>query len=274
MKTESGELGASGETKPRGRGSWSLGRWLLLIVLVLAAHVVLIFAFGARKPVTPRAVTNVPKLELVANAPEVNLADGLGEWLMLNDPTLFALPSREGFAGTAWLEPPHVQFHRQEWTEPPRWLLLPARDLGGVFSQFMQTNRFATFQLELKPPPRFTVPLVPLEPKFAGTSTLRIEGDLARRPLLTPVKLPAWPYADVIAPSKVQVLVNAAGQVASAVLLLSNNSGEVHDAAADQRALELARAARFAPAPGLTIGNLIFDWCTVTPPATNAPVGL
>jgi hypothetical protein len=236
-----------------------LSRWLLLIVLVLAAHVVLIFMFGARKPETPRAVTNVPELKL---------ANGSSEWLMLNDPTLFALPSREGFAGPAWLEPPHVQFHRQEWTEPPRWLQLPAGELGGVFSQFMETNHFATYQFELKPPPQFTVPLVPLEPKFAEISTFRVEGDLARRPLLTPSALSSWPYTDVLKPSKLQVLVNAAGDVVSVVLL--SPSGY---AAADQRALELARAARFAPAPGLTIGKLIFDWCTVAPPATNAPAG-
>ena len=255
---------ASGEARPHGKGKWPLSRWLMLIVLVLAAHVVLIFAFGGRKPATPRAVTNVPALAL---------ANGSNEWLILNDPTLFALPSREGFAA-AWLEPPHVEFHRQEWTEPPRWLQLPGEELGAIFNQFMQTNPFATFQFELKPPPRLTVPLVPPEPGFAETSTLHIEGDLARRPLLTPMELPSWPYTDVIAPSNVQVLVNAAGEVVSAVLLPSDNPGEVHDADADQRALALARAARFAPAPGLTVGRLIFDWCTVAPAATNAPAGL
>jgi hypothetical protein len=85
--------------------------------------------------------------------------------------------------------------------------------------------------------------------------------------------LPSWPYADVIAPSRVQVLVNGAGEVVSAVLLPSDIPGEVQDADADQRALELARAARFATAPGLTVGRLIFDWCTVAPAATNAPAG-
>jgi len=264
MKTASGELGSTGETKPRRKGSWTLNRWLLLIVLVLVAHVVLIFIFGARKPITPRAVKNVPELQL---------AGGSGEWLTLNDPTLFALPSREGFAGPAWIEVPRVQFHRQEWTEPLRWLQLPTRELGAIFSQFMETNRFATFQFSSEPPPRFTVPLVPLEPTFAETSTWHIEGDLARRQLLTPMKLPAWPYADVIAPSRVQVLVNAAGEVVSAVLLPPDNPGEVRDPDADQRALELARAARFTPAPGLTMGQLIFNWRTVAPPATNAPAG-
>ncbi|MGA9776799.1 MAG: hypothetical protein WBS33_00855 [Verrucomicrobiia bacterium] len=265
MKTMSGESGASGEAKPQTRSKWPLSRWLLLILIVLAAHVVLIVMFGTRKPITPMAVKNAPKLELAA---------GSSEWLMLNDPTLFALPNVEGFAGPAWLEPPHVQFHQLEWTEPPRWLQLPAGELGAVFNQFMETNRLATLKFELKPPPRFTVPLVPLEPKFADTSTLRIEGDIARRPLLTPMKLPSWPYADVIAPSKVQVLVNAAGEVVSAVLLPSNNSVEVHDAEADQRALELARAARFAPASDLTFGKLIFHWRTVPPPATNSSSGL
>jgi len=71
----------------------------------------------------------------------------------------------------------------------------------------------------------------------------------------------------------VQVLVNAAGEVVSAILLPSNNPDEARDADADQRALAFARAARFAPASGLTVGQLIFDWRTIAPPATNAPAG-
>ena len=246
--------------EPRGEGSWSLRRWLTFIAFVFAVQVALIFAFGERKPITPRAVTSVPVLKLTV---------GSSEWLALNDPTLFALPNRKGFAGPAWLEPPRVEFHRLEWTEPPRWLPLPVGELGATFSQFMQTNRFTTFQFELKPTPRFTVPKVLVEPATAKTSTLRIEGNLARRRLLTPMKLPSWPYADVIAPSKVQVLVNVAGNVVSVVLLPSDNPLETagHYDAADQRALELARAARFASSSNLTIGRLVFDWHTV--PTTN-----
>ena len=101
MKTGSGDLSSAGEPNPRSKSPWRWSRWLLLIVLVLAAHVALIFMFGGSKPITPRAVTNAPKLELATRS---------SEWLSLNDPTLFALPSREGFAGPAWLEPPHVQF--------------------------------------------------------------------------------------------------------------------------------------------------------------------
>ena len=249
--------------EPRGGGGWPLRRWLTLIVLVFVVQLALIFAFGERKPIAPRVVKNVPALKLAVDS---------GEWLALSDPTLFALPNRKGFAGLAWLEPPRVEFHRLEWTEPPRWLPLPVGELGATFNQFMQTNRFTTFQFELKPPTRFTVPKVPVEPATAKTSTLYIEGDLARRRLLTPMKLPSWPYADVIAPSKVQALVNAAGNVVSVVLLPSDNPLETagHYDAADQRALELARAARFAPSSNLTIGRLVFDWHTVTPVATNA----
>ena len=74
---------------------------------------------------------------------------------------------------------------------------------------------------------------------------------------------------DVIAPSKVQLLVNEAGNVISAVLLPPDSgyiAADQYDRA-DQRALELARAARFAPSSRLTIGRMIFNWHTVPPPA-------
>jgi len=265
MKTAVGELVPSAEAKPRRQG-WPLSRWLLLIALVLAVHLALIFMFGSRKPVKPKPVTHVLELQLAAHS---------GEWLMLNDPTLFALPSREGFAGPAWLEPPPLYVHMPDWTEKPRWLGLSneTANLGVVFSRFMQTNRFVTFQFDVKPPAQFTVPVVPLEPTFATASTVHVKGDLAKRPLLTSMKLPSVAYDDVIAPSKIQVLVNSAGEVVSAVLLPSDGSGEAHDEDADQRALALARNARFAPASGLTIGQLIFNWRVVAPQATNAPAG-
>jgi hypothetical protein len=81
------------------------------------------------------------------------------------------------------------------------------------------------------------------------------------------INLTNWPYADVIAPSKVQVLVDAAGNVVSAVLLPSENgfTAADHYDAADQRALELARALRFTPSARLTFGRITFNWQTVPP---------
>jgi len=251
--------------EPSGAG-WPLNRWLMLIVLVFAVHVLLLFVFGARKQVVSRAA---------ADAPTLRLADSSDELLALKDPTLFALPRSGDFVTAAWSQPPVVTQPSFRWMEPPRWLPLSADELMAVFSQFMQSNRVASFALQLKPPVKLSAPSPPFGPALAQNSTMRVEGDLTQRRLLTPMELPSWPYADVIAPTKVQVLVDEAGDVVSATLLPSDNSLEAlsHSDAADQRALELARAAHFAPATRLTIGQMIFTWRTVPPPATNPPAG-
>ena len=82
--------------------------------------------------------------------------------------------------------------------------------------------------------------------------------------MLNQIEVPSLPYNDVIKPSRVQVLVDEQGNVASDVLLGSSD----YDAA-DQKALELARTARFVPSPGLMFGEMIFNWHTVA--TTNAP---
>ena len=250
--------------EPPGGGSWTRGRWLTFVVLVFAAHVLLLFAFGGRKQVVPRAVTNVPTL---------NLVDNSSEWLALNDPTLFARPHQKDFASAIWLPVPALKQPSFRWTEPPGELPLSADELGLAFNQFMQTNHFAGFELQLKSPVKLSAPGLTVESALAQTSTLLIQDGLAQRRLLDPINLPSWPYANVIAPSKVQVLVNEAGNVISAALLPPDNGFTAADQydRADQRALELARAARFAPSSRLTIGRMIFNWHTVPPPATNSP---
>ena len=252
---------------PRGEGGWSLNRWLTLIALVFAAHAGLLFMFGARKPAVPRPATDFPRLQL---------ADGANELLALNDPTLFALPHPRDFVTAVWSQPPVVTSPTNHWAEPTNWLSLSADELMAVFNQFMQTSQVAGVVLQSKPPVRFSTPPQSIEPALAQNSTMRIEGDLTQRRLLTPMAdLPQWPFADVIAPSRVQVLVDEAGDVVSALLLPSENNLEAlsHYDAADQYALELARAARFTPAPHLTVGQMIFTWRTVPPAATNAPAG-
>ena len=266
---ESPPAGLAGTVPPRreptGHGSWTLGRWLMFIALIYAAHVILLYAFGARKQIVPRPVKNVPTITLTENT---------GEWLALNDPTLFALPHPRDFASAIRMQTPVLIQPSFHWSEPPGWLPLSAGKLGSVFDGFMQTNRFAGLELQLKPPSSFSTPALPLEPVLAQTSTLLIEGDMARRPLLNPIDVPSLPYNDVIVPSKVQVVVDAAGNVVSAVLLPSENPLEAagHFDDADRRALELARAARFAHAPHLSIGRLIFNWHTVPITGTNETV--
>ena len=250
--------------EPPGDGPWMYGRWLTIIALVFAAHVALIFVFGGRKQIVPRAVANVPTLKL---------ADNSSELLALNDPTLFVLPHQKDFASAFWLQTAALKQPSFRWTEPPRWLPLSADELGLAFNQLMQTNHFASFELQLKPPLKLSTPGSPVEPALAQNSTLRVEGELAQRQLPSSINLTNWPYADVIAPSKVQVLVDPAGNVISTVLLPPDSGFTATDQydQADQRALELARALRFTPTSRLTVGRMIFDWHSVPPPATNAP---
>ncbi len=265
---------------------WTLTCWVVAIAIVFALHVVLIFIFGTRKSVPPIPVKNAPSLTLVR--------DSGNHWIALNDTTLFALPNPNGFSGPMWAAYPPLTFHKQDWTEDPHWLAdtasLPLSELGAAFNRFMQTNYFAGVQFGFFLPPPLAVPVIPPQPVLAQNSTLQIRGEIAKRPLLNSFDLPSWPYADVIAPSVVQVLVDAAGNVVSATLLPANSSLQpsavrflpqeslppaAQDPDADQRAVELARSARFAPlSPDagsiqsnpltrFSMGELIFNWQTV-----------
>jgi hypothetical protein len=244
--------------EPKRSKGWTPARWLAVIALVFTTHVALIFLFGAKKEIVPRAVTNVPTL---------TLANDSGELLALNDPTLFALPHQRDFASAVWLKMPAVKQPLFRWTEPPRWMPLAADGLGATFRQFMQTNFFASQPLDFKPVAELNIPTLPGEPAPAQNSTIQIEGELAQRQLPVEISLTNWPYADVLAPCVVQVLVDAAGDVVSAVLLPTENNLEAasHYDAADQRALEIARALRFTPSSRLTFGRIIFNWHTVPP---------
>ena len=254
---------------------WSNTRRWLCIALVLAAQIGLIFAFGEHKPVVPRRPTQVTELRLAA---------GPSEWLELDNPTLFALPGREGFSGPAWGQLPNTGFRPFEWSEPAQWLPLPEAQLGTVLSQYMQTNQHQASVFATKLAPKLNLP----KSELPGTatdapSTLRIEGELLQRRLLYPPDLPSWRGTDLLLDTVVQVLVDRAGRVVSTVLLSPGNGlppGSGKDEA-DQWALNLARAMEFAPVPkgsGTTThwtpGMLIFHWQTLPLPATNTPASL
>jgi hypothetical protein len=247
------------------REGWSGTRWLAVILLAFAAHAGFILTFGENKTPAPRAVINVPTL---------GLAHATDELVALNDPTLFARPQHLDFAATAGLNLPEVKPPSFRWTEPPRWLPLAADGLGAAFGEFLQTNFFAGHQLDFKPAQELSTPGLPVEPALAQNSTMQIEGGLAQRELPSEISLTNWPYPDVLAPCMVQVLVDAAGNVVSAVVLPSENglTADSHYEAADQRALEVARALRFKPASQPTVGQIIFNWHTVpVVPATASP---
>ncbi|HVU07728.1 MAG TPA: hypothetical protein VHG89_04200 [Verrucomicrobiae bacterium] len=242
---------------------WTRARWLVWIAIILVAHVALIFAFASRKKIVPRAVTAQPQLFLAENSSDL---------IVLDNPTLFVLPHADDFASAIWRKTPSRTPPTFRWTEPPRWLPLVADDLGSVFLHFMQTNQLDSFQLDFKIQPRLNKPVLPALPQTEN-STLQITGDLAKRQILNPPDLPSLAYNDLIAPAKVQALVDASGNVVSAILLPSANSWETAARAdiGDTNALAITRALRFVPSPRPTVGELIFNWHIVPLPATNAP---
>lgn len=249
---------------PSDRG-WSWKKTGILIAFAFAVHLALIFIFGAKKFPARKVPTRVPHFRLAANNPEL---------IALDDPTLFALPHVQDFVPAVWRNLKGVALPSFGWTEPPPFLPPQTNSLGAIFNEFMQTNQFAAIKLNLKPEPRLSAAIVPAVSILPTHSTMRVTGDLASRRLLNPIEVPSLTYNDVIAPSRVQVLVNASGNVVSDVLL----DGSAYDMAdqydpADQLALKLARTAQFSPTNRLTFGELIFHWHTkpesVT--ATNAP---
>ncbi len=65
------------------------------------------------------------------------------EVLALQDPTLFALPHRQGFSGPAWLKVSPIANRPSDWSEEPRPLPLCVTQLGVVAPEQVQTNGFA-----------------------------------------------------------------------------------------------------------------------------------
>jgi hypothetical protein len=249
---------------------WPLHRWCLVIGLVLALQIAPVFWLADRKPNLPRPAKTGP-VTYLAGQPE--------EWVMADNPTLFALASRHGFSSGVWLKIPPVENPPMEWTEPPRFLELQAGQLGATFKQFIQTNASGSVEIAGLPDPRVgMVNLFPSLNLMPTQSTLRVEGSLARRPLLAPPVLNSWPASDLLTNSEVRVVVDRDGYVNSAVLLSRSGLPE-----ADDSAYKLAKSARFQPLrktrPGespaadnaFESGTLVFQWHTIPEPTTNSP---
>jgi hypothetical protein len=242
------------ERKPPLEG-WSFPRWIFFLALAVAAHFALIFLFSAKKTEPPRTV---------ANAPQFHLAVSGGQFTTLTDPTLFARPHESvDFVPANWRRPPSFPQTGIRWTEPPQFLQPAGQNLGAAFNAFMQTNQPTMQNLNIKPEPQSEPSTAVIESALPQNSALKIVGGLAQRQLLNQVNVPSIPCNDVLPPCNLQVLVDAGGTVISAVELESSDL-----VAADQKALELARTLRFAPAEKTALGEIIFIWHTVP---TNAP---
>jgi hypothetical protein len=243
----------------------------LAVFLVFAAQVGVMFLLGNPPKTAPSHPSITPIVYLNTNP--------ASELLALQDQTIFMLPHRNNFSGPAWLTITRQTFKPADWSEPARPFSLPPEQLGAAFDKFMETS----------PPPQLAIAIgsaldvvgldsSPMQP-ISAASTVRIQGDLARRRLLTPIHLPPQTNSDsdVVPDTEVQVLVDARGNTFSPVILNGNKNTT---AAAD--ALDFAKRARFeplrttgperTPPDTMTFGEMIFEWQTVPPAATNAPL--
>jgi hypothetical protein len=243
---------------------WTRSRWILAVFGVLVLQVLLVFWLSDRSPQRSVHPPAAPVIRLAAKA-----ANG---WLALQNPLLFGLPPQpEGFSGGAWLDFERLNFQSADWTEPPRWLPLRVETLADDFKWLLRTNSIPVFPTFAPPTPQPSSPSVGAQEPVSPPSRLSLEGGLARRGLRQEIRMPAQTNIDLVAPSCVQVLVNAAGFVESPpVLLPLLTTGQRGLPEADLLALALARAARFEPEAGESLGRLIFHWQTVPPATTNS----
>jgi len=250
--------------------AWSPRKLATVIVIAVLVQLALISWFSAEGPLRPRTAESRPAIQLLAEARE--------DWLALSDPTLFARPNPAGFSGAAWLRFPNHSYVPADTAAAPLWLALAPETLGTTFQKFVRTYATESRTLRSWQPPSVTAPTrLPVAPAF--DSQVTPEGPLAARGIIDCPKLPSWTNSDVLAPSRVQVLVDARGNPVSAVLLGSSGLP-----AADQSALEIAARMRFGPEPtvlrnpaagpeeGLTTGSLHFSWHTLAPSTTNGLV--
>jgi len=243
--------------KPPDEG-WTRRKFYYVLAFVLAFHVSLIILFGSKKQVVPRTAANVP---------QVQLADNANEFIALGDPTLFARPNTHDLVTAFWRRMPGVAQPDFNWTEPPRYLPPAPEAFGATFHDYMRSHAAAELSLNFKPDPKLILPDLAFENAMPQVTTMQISGELGQRQLLHAGGLPSLPRNDVIAPSTVQALVDPFGNVASPVVLESSG-----DSDADQLALKLVRDLRFAPAPGLALGEITFVWHTM--PTNDVPVNV
>jgi len=250
---------------------WPRKRWWLVIGLMLCCQAGLIFWLGENSFPQPRLPARAPLLRIAGPAS--------GPIVALTDPTLFALPHSQSFSGDAWLNatsPPALALSL-DWPDKPSWLPLSTESLGELFSRFAETNFFES-RRSVKSDTTLTMPRLPPRIQSEQESRAIVTGELARRRLVTPFDLHAWPHTDTLTNTVVRVLVDSGGQTISADLM--SGSGL---AAADQYALAQAAGARFesfeqegpdrnhSSVQGLTWGDLVFEWRTLPLPLTNAP---
>jgi hypothetical protein len=249
---------------------WSRRRWFWLISAALVIQVGLVYLVSDRSTLPRRqASLNLATRAIDPRRP----GPALVELQVLDDPTLYALPSVRGFAGVGWEGAALHAPPPAEWGEPLRWLTNSPEALSQVLESRLAPTQAQTTFLSKRPRPRlseaFAAPL-----PMSTQSLVRVEGDLAGRGFRTPVVVPSVTHSNALANTVVQVCVDPDGEPFSAVVLRSCGLKS-----ADAQALALAASMWFAPDPassggtggvGARWGELIFEWHTMVEAAPGA----
>jgi TonB family protein len=249
--------------------AWPARKLVVAIVIALGAQVVLIHWFSARGELKTRMPDARPALQLFNGV--------RSEWLRITDPTLFARAHPDGVSATAWLDIPTHNYRPAEAPDAPAWLALAPERLGATFQEYVKNYQPEGVSLRSWQPPSVTEPTRLRYPPMPE-SHVRVQGPLAARGILSTPPLPAWTNADILRPTRVQVLVDAWGNPMTAALLQSSGLAE-----ADQAALAISQKIAFGPQPpnvvnatrtpetDLTPGWLIFTWRTLAPATNGIP---
>jgi hypothetical protein len=270
---------------PSTARSWSRQTWCAAITLLFLLQVGLIWRFSPRETVKVATPTVLPDIKLSVRAPLTGQAN----------PLFLSHVAREGFSGSAWLQPTPLPHPTLEWaTAPSGCLQLSNYTLGlsvaGLMDRLVPAAspiRLPDIQLAvptLLPPPRLGFP----------PSRLHVEGELAERAPRELPTLPDWTNEFLLRPTVLEIGVDARGNVVSIVPGMRSeilaDGGALRGAApgpatsgnpgADRFAEETALALRFKPLPGagslgspgsITHGTLIFEWRTLPANITNEP---
>ncbi|HEX9048109.1 MAG TPA: hypothetical protein VF988_13875 [Verrucomicrobiae bacterium] len=255
---------AADPSPPRER--WSRRYFVSLLGIAVVLHLTLVLVFGTKDPVRTQARP--------ASVPQLRLTEEGNEYIALTDPTLLARPNPHDLVSAFWRHSQPISEPNFNWTEPPQYLPLDSTSLGAAFHDFMRVREPAALPVNFKPEPVLTLPAAPVAAALQAT-TMEITGELAHRRLLTTNAPPPLAANDVVPPSRVQVLVEASGSVASAVLLPMEDGEDAQKdpsrGRGDAKALAWAQGLRFVPGPQATFGEIVFRWHSVPGTSTNTP---
>jgi hypothetical protein len=248
------------------RSSWTRGRFLGVVGVLLVLQAGLIFLFGDHSRPQPQLPPRSVRFRaLGASVSE----DQLMRQYFVGNPAVFPLPNPHGFSGRSWMDQRPLAYQSEKQLEPPDWLPLDAALLGTNFPVLPPGYQAILLDL-VEQPARHdeALPLFLAPETVATQSVFRLEGGLNDRLLGAAPVLSRWPSPQLLTNSTVQIAVDPAGEVV--VTRLKARSGWDQ---ADADALAKARALRFRPSPsaGTRWGEAIFQWQTIEPAGASPP---